>query len=272
MGRICNVGLVLRIQNIIYMKYLYHYTKFDCLFPNDKAGIIHPNEIRLWARHHSFFNNGEYTWIKDNASNAISELCQKRGWKYDSKEDYISPCIISFCENGDSQRMWKAYANMNRGVQLVFDYDEIVQCILNSHYVDSLCKCSYLKHYNSIAKLKNIIAGKYYMRHYVTPSLQNDFTIQAVSLKQFHFKNEQELRYIRSFPVEFTFDESGISEATPLPSRSVFEATDDEFLILPHKVLKKIVIGSNATQYDDDRLGRYFSDNSITIPIERMRK
>lgn len=260
------------------MEHLYHFTKFDNLFPNEKysnLGILKPEGLSLWASPHKLFKNQEYIWIKGLADSAIKKILSHRNVNYQQDDvTNVQPGIISFCKNGTSGYMWERYAKhgdkKSLGVILELKFDEIKKNVFKERY-DSLMNCKYLKKYNSIGKLSAVISKMHMSLPYETDSLQLDLYMSIAFLKQKHFKREKEFRYVRSGSL-FTVDSNtGTFDDNPRSTGSILDASIDEFVLFSHNSLEKIIVDSQVPDHEISRLSNLLYANGYKS-VEIIRK
>lgn len=227
------------------MGLLYHYTKIDAF-----KGIVCDKGLKFWSKHFTFFNNGEYKWIKADADKIIEDICHIRGCKYDKQEDVNRPCIICFCKNGNSKRMWSTYAQGDYGIQFILDSDLIRHHAYENF--DHVLKCVYMKNGSKpyqYRAIKQIITSLLEFQKNINEELQPDLEAMSVSLKQYKYRFEREIRYVHNYPIVMKFNgDTGEIDEFPIPPSTVQEATKDEVIVFPKKCLLGIRLGLKVNE------------------------
>lgn len=168
---------------------LYHYTELKNL-----QSILVDNGIFLRAHHYSKYRSGDYAWTKKKVRILIKKICLINGYEYD-KTDVLDPFILSFSNNGKSSLLWRRFGDFNKGIQLVFDKEIILQKANRECNPDVLMDCIYTNRYRKMRSFLVNEGWKKYPCHSIN-KIQDDLEEISTFIMKPKFRDENECRYI----------------------------------------------------------------------------
>lgn len=234
---------------------VYHYTSINAVL-----NIIQDKELRFHATFFKKFKGEDYDIIQPVGSKVVKDLCRLEGEPFSENDDIYQPCIISFCRNGDSDYMWKNYADCFRGAMLIIDLEELKKCAEDNwmQHGDSFRECSYQKEGELEKNIKQYLMDNKDNKP-KTDDLQNDWTSLLGFVKVDRYSKEDEYRYVRPYPVICTarYDESCEGncnmELRPEPNKDRYY----EDVSFPKKALKGIQFGELTTLKEMDTVKKH---------------
>lgn len=242
---------------------LYHYTNINALL-----GIIDNTGLCFHATFFKKFKGTDYDIIQPVGYKVIEEICKEENEGFSIENNEYQPCIISFCKNGDSDYMWKEYADVFCGGMLILDA-EVLRKYSQDNWPnpgDCFKECKYIDNRN----IKTEIIQ--YLDENIesipdTRDRQNDLITMLGFLKVQSFKQEEEYRYVRPYPIlakshndPNSVDNCSIDD-NPEPDKNKYY----EEVLFPKEALIGIKFGLNARWRDIAKVKKHLENCAYKI-------
>ena len=249
---------------------VYHYTNINAIL-----GIIQEEGLCFRASFFKKFKGEDYDIIQPEGYKVIRDLCNQKGYDFQKDNDIFQPCIVSFCTNGQSDYMWKNYADCFCGGKLILDAEILKRHAEANRYENSDCfhECEYISKVNLQSEIKHYIA-KNEAQIPGTGDYQNDLVSILGLLKVQEYKQEEEYRYIRPYKILATaeYDETKEHNCNinlhPEPLKTKYY----EEIHFPKEALVGVELGTNSRMNDYEllrshltKLGYEINDRILSV-------
>lgn len=245
---------------------IYHYTSINAVF-----GIIHKDNLCFHATFFKKFKGEDYDIIQPDGFRIIEELCIQENCEFDPENDCYQPCIISFCEDKNSDYMWKNYAEYYCGVMLIVDKKIVDENALENWQTHGDCirECHYIEEDIISSEIKKYLEENKELRP-DTSNLQNDWTSMLGFLKTKKYNDECEYRYVRPYQIIATSEycegstHKCVIEPHPEPSKDKYY----EDVHFPRTALIGIKFGMNTTVKDIIKIKKHLERNGYVFKCD----
>lgn len=221
---------------------VYHHTKYENL-----EKILKREGLSFRGSYYEEFSDADYKWTKRVVSRIIKRICINQNAYYD-EDSSLSPIIISFGKEPDSQYMWERYARQYTGIQFVLDYDIIQQYAYDK--LDYFSNCKYMR---KRGRMKRLIEQFSYNIECMN-DVQSNLEAVSTLIKPIRFRKEKEVRYAHEYSKLYKVSyEDFIEKGDNAFKKCIPEVDDDErYILFPKDVLLGIRIGYKISNRLDE--------------------
>ncbi len=157
----------------------------------------------------------------------------------------INCCVASFCTNGDLLSQWRGYGSPSSAYSIGFDTSLFLKSLGNQPF--KLYPCNYFNDVDYDKEIRNFvleIVEESIAKKHLPEDFIGGFVTKAASMKYVYFEEENEWRFISSYPLLYDYLKFRVGKSSIIPYYPIrFDLSS----------IKEIIIGpSKQYELDED--------------------